>query len=104
MCLPGWGVAEIQGKGRAVLYPNEPNPFRESTRIRYKVTKAGPVSLKILDRCGKELAVLVNDEQPPGEYSVGYSPANESTQSSGIYFGILDAGGQPLVIKLLYLP
>ena len=47
------------------------------------------VWLKVYDILGKELAVIVNENQKPGEYEVVW---NASTESSGVYIYKLKAG------------
>ena len=69
---------------------NYPNPFNPSTTIKYSIPFVETlretslhVTLKIYDTLGKEIAVLVNKEQAPGNYSVNF---DASEISSGIYF------------------
>lgn len=71
------------------LSQNYPNPFNPSTVIRYQVSEASKVTLKIYDILGREVAVLVkNGEKPAGTYEVTF---NASTLSSGTYFYRLEA-------------
>ena len=51
--------------------------------------ETGNVSLKIYDVLGREVATLVNEEKPAGEYEVKFNGAN---LPSGIYFYQLKAG------------
>ena len=84
--------------GNIVLYQNYPNPFNPSTTIKYSIpvgdnsdlpapTQSGSivnnVTLKIFDLLGREVAILVNEKQKPGNYEVEFD-GNEL--SSGIYF------------------
>ncbi|HED38767.1 MAG TPA: T9SS type A sorting domain-containing protein, partial [Ignavibacteria bacterium] len=71
------------------LKQNYPNPFNPTTTISYKLPKQSFVSLKVYDMLGRELAVLVNEEKPMGNYKVNF---NASNLSSGIYFYRLTAG------------
>ncbi len=76
------------------LMQNYPNPFNPETVISYTIgtnrnTTAGKVTLKVYDLLGREVATLVNKEQPAGNYSVSF---NASKLSSGIYFYQLRAG------------
>jgi hypothetical protein len=71
------------------LYNNYPNPFNPSTTIRYSIPSQGFVSLKIYDVLGKEVASLINTEQPAGFYEVRFDAAE---LSSGIYFYQLETG------------
>jgi hypothetical protein len=73
------------------LKQNYPNPFNPSTKIRYTIpsviaseTKQSAfVTLKIYDVLGNEVATLVNEEKPTGNYSVSF---DASGLTSGIYF------------------
>jgi hypothetical protein len=72
------------------LSQNYPNPFNPSTNIKFRVADFGFVSLKVYDILGREIATLVNEEKPAGEYQVDFNSAN---LPSGIYFYRLKAGG-----------
>jgi plastocyanin len=65
------------------LEQNYPNPFNPSTRINYSVPSASFVSLKVYDILGNEVALLVNEEKPAGEYQLKFD-ASELT--GGVYF------------------
>ncbi len=84
------------------LYQNFPNPFNPATTIKYQIPKSGPVTLKIYDNLGNEVATLLNKYQSAGDYSLQYS--TESRQlSSGVYFYRLTAGSQVEVKKMILL-
>ncbi len=80
------------------LEQNYPNPFNPATTIEYiipgtvnseklapaKFNEAGSiVNLKIYDLLGREVTVLVNENQPPGHYRIKW---DASDLPSGIYF------------------
>jgi len=78
------------------LYQNYPNPFNPVTTIKYslqvetlRATSLQNVTLKIYDVLGREVATLVNKEQPAGVYEVEW---DAGSISSGIYFYELRAG------------
>ncbi|MGB5874177.1 MAG: hypothetical protein WBH56_10685, partial [Bacteroidota bacterium] len=52
------------------LEQNYPNPWNPTTTIRFRVERAGFVSLKLYDTLGREVKVLVHERKPPGEYAV----------------------------------
>ncbi|MHB8931799.1 MAG: S8/S53 family peptidase [Melioribacteraceae bacterium] len=67
------------------LAQNYPNPFNPSTVISYQLSAPSKVTLKVYDLLGREVAVLVNEVQQPGNYNSQFSIRN-SQLSSGIYF------------------
>ncbi len=75
-----------------VLLQNYPNPFNPKTVISYQLPVSSKVTLKIYDVLGNEMATLVNEELPAGEYEVEFSTRSHSGLSgisdisSGIYF------------------
>ncbi len=71
------------------LEQNYPNPFNPTTTINYSIPDQTHVSLKVFDVLGRELEVLVNKEQPQGNYEVEF---NASSLTSGVYFYKIEAG------------
>ena len=71
------------------LAQNYPNPFNPVTSIKYVVGSLQFVTMKVYDLLGREVATLVNEEKPAGEYEVDFNSAN---LTSGIYFYQLKAG------------
>ncbi|MCD4697678.1 MAG: T9SS type A sorting domain-containing protein [Bacteroidales bacterium] len=76
------------GIGNAVedglwLSENYPNPFSNSTTIRYQIPAQGHVSLKVMDITGKTVSELVNWQHAKGEYFVEF---NGDRLEAGIYF------------------
>lgn len=53
-----------------LLGQNSPNPFDQRTRIRYRVTEAGPVTLALYDMQGRQVKSLFRGERSPGDYEV----------------------------------
>lgn len=86
------------------LEQNYPNPFNSVTSIKFKVPGSLRngiyVTLKVFDLMGREVAVLINENMIPGDYSVNFD-AGEMT--SGVYFYRLQAGEFSETKKLLLL-
>jgi hypothetical protein len=83
------------------LEQNYPNPFNPSTTISFSVPSVVDanfasttlVQLKVYDLLGNEIATLVNEEKPAGNYEVEFSTSSINHQtSSGVYFYKLQAG------------
>ena len=65
------------------LDQNYPNPFNPSTRINYTVPTSSFINLKVYDILGNEVAVLVNEEKPAGNYEINF---DASRLTGGVYF------------------
>jgi PKD repeat protein len=66
-----------------MLLQNYPNPFNPTTELEFRLPSSGFVSLRVYDVLGREVATLVNEEKPPGNYSIVW---NAESVSSGVYF------------------
>lgn len=71
------------------LQQNYPNPFNPTTSISYTIPANLPVSLKVYDMLGKEVATLVDAQQSIGTHTVEF---NAAELSSGLYVYKLQAG------------
>jgi len=71
------------------LKQNYPNPFNPSTKINYKLSEFGKVTLKVYDILGNEITTLVNKEQKAGNYSIDFNTTKISSGNkvlaSGVY-------------------
>ncbi len=79
------------------LEQNYPNPFNPETIIEFQVLNTTPVSIKVYDLIGRELAVLVNEVKQPGVYQVSFDGKN---LASGVYFYKMIAGDFTSVKKM----
>lgn len=87
------------------LLQNYPNPFNPTTTISYSIPKPEKVTLEIFDILGQRVAVLKNENQSPGFYSVKWNGMNQNGEfvATGVYFYRLVAGGFVSVKKMLLL-
>jgi hypothetical protein len=74
------------------LLQNYPNPFNPVTRIMYQLSSISQVTLKVYDVLGNEIATLVDEYKPAGNYEVEFNTSSIKHQpSSGVYFYQLKA-------------
>ncbi|MEP0862405.1 MAG: T9SS type A sorting domain-containing protein [Ignavibacterium sp.] len=85
-------ISEIPGEFK--LFQNYPNPFNPVTKIKFTIpetvgTKLDLSVLKVYDILGNEVATLVNEYKPAGNYEVEFNAGN---LPSGVYIYKLTAG------------
>ena len=71
------------------LLQNYPNPFNPTTNFRFTISNLQFVTLKVFDLLGGEVATLVSEELPAGDYVRQW---NAGAMSSGVYFYRMQAG------------
>jgi len=101
-----------------LLSQNYPNPFNPSTKIKFTIPtgdnplwggeRGGLTTLKIYDILGREVATLVNEQKPAGEYEIEFNSGNfpsrqGSALTSGIYFYQLKSGNYIETKKMILL-
>ncbi len=91
---------KIESPGSFQLYQNYPNPFNPTTKINFQIPELSFVTLKIYDVLGNEVAELVNEVKPAGEYEVEFKA---SGLTSGIYFYQLKAANFSQTKKMLLI-
>lgn len=87
------------------LEQNYPNPFNPSTNISYVVGSdhffsGQHITLRVFDLLGQEIALLVDEVQTPGRYSVQF---NGTGKPSGVYFYRLQIGSFSVVKRMMLL-
>ena len=82
------GIEEYGNPTAFSLYQNFPNPFNPSTRISWQSPVGSWQTLKVYDVLGNEVATLVDEYIPAGEYEVDFNSNSDEGQnlSSGVYF------------------
>ncbi len=89
-CQP-FGIKKISNSvpGNYNLFQNYPNPFNPITNIKYQIPVNTSVKIIVYDITGKEVKLLVNEIQSPGQYQADWDASNFP---SGVYFYSLTAG------------
>jgi hypothetical protein len=93
-----------------VLEPPAPNPFRQSTTLRFELPSGSaaegtPVRLTIHDTAGRRLRTLVDTYLPAGEHVAvwdGYGDHGEPA-ARGVYFARLSSGVGDVRVPLILL-
>ncbi len=80
------------------LYQNFPNPYNPTTMIQYAIPHEQRVQLTVFDLLGREVAVLVDQQQEAGSYRAEF---DASSLSTGMYFYRLQAGEFSQVKKFM---
>jgi hypothetical protein len=82
----------VTGLSAPVLFAeNFPNPFRQSTTIKYRLRDQGKVLVQVFDATGKLVEVLRNQQQTDGVYQVNWNAGN---RPPGIYYATISVEGQ----------
>ena len=89
---------------RFSLLQNYPNPFNPETVISYSLKKSGKVHLEVYNLLGQSAAVLVDEYQDAGEYSVVWNAAGYGENyPSGVYFYRLTVDELTLTRKMVLM-
>jgi hypothetical protein len=89
--LKAFGISTDPVATDYFLSYNRPNPFSTSTQIEYTLPESGKVRLSVVDLLGQEIAVLINQTQSAGSYTVQYNAAGVST---GVYIYKITVQGE----------
>jgi len=82
------------------LNQNYPNPFNPITQIKYSIPVQGPISLKVYNILGQEVATLFAGVQQPGNYMFTFNGTN---LASGVYLYQLKANDFVKTNKMVML-
>ena len=102
-------VEESSGSRRVpeayALKQNLPNPFSQTTDIRYQIPAASHVALRVFDVTGRLMRTLVDEDMDPGYHGISWDGKHETGRvvSTGVYFYRLHAGDFSSTKKLLML-
>jgi len=75
-----------------------PNPFSNTTNIRYEISKPGHIHLAIYNMNGKQVAILMDSYQASGKHQIRYDAAN---MPSGQYIAVLTTDENVQKTKML---
>ena len=76
-----------------------PNPFSHSTTIHFDLLAESKVGLKIYDSTGKEVAILIDDEnKSQGSYQIDFDGSN---LKAGIYFYVIQTDEYTVTKKVV---
>ena len=79
------------GAPELMMAQNFPNPFSNSTTVRFHLVTSGRVTLDIYDIDGKLITNILNESKIPGDYEVKY---NANSLPSGYYFAAASLNGR----------
>jgi Secretion system C-terminal sorting domain len=82
------------------LQQNFPNPFNPTTTINYSLAKEGHVKLIIYNAIGSQVAIIVDEYRPAGNYSIQF---NGNNLASGIYLYRLESGNYSAAKKFVLM-
>ncbi len=87
------------------LRQNYPNPFNPATTISYSVPIRSQVTISVFNILGQQVAILVDDVQNAGNYTVAWDgrTSDGTSAATGIYFHRINAGDFIQSKKMLLL-
>jgi photosystem II stability/assembly factor-like uncharacterized protein len=92
------GINDLRdGINSLMIYPN---PFRQQTRITYKLDRPSDVKIEIFNLLGARTADIVNMKQNPGDFSYDLS-ASDIGVSEGVFYLRFTVNGNATVKKLI---
>jgi hypothetical protein len=107
----GFGAPVGVGEGPipSLLLTADPNPFRSTATLRYRVPEAGklvPVRLVIYDLAGREVKTLVDEDQIPGLHAVTWNGDDHTARrlGAGVYLYRLRVGPRDGSGKIVLIP
>ena len=61
------------------LLQNYPNPFNPTTNIKYSIAKPTKVQIDVFNVLGQRVAMLVNENKNPGQYTIVFDASDLAT-------------------------
>lgn len=84
------------------LDQNYPNPFHNSTKIKFFIGQGQNVTIKLYDLLGRKIATLLDEYKEAGNYSIDFS-ANVFQLQNGIYFYKLSNTSQSAIKSMILM-
>jgi len=81
-----------------LVHSSFPNPATENTQIRYSFSKDSDVVVRVYDILGRMVAILVNEHQRAGMYTVSF---DSKKLLSGVYYYQISIDHRTVVRKIL---
>ncbi len=75
------------------MIQNYPNPFKDNTTIKYRLTTEAKINISVYDVSGRKITTLVNQQKQAGTHEINLSSEN---MSNGIYYVALSTGTEVL--------
>lgn len=94
------GTSEFLTVKEATGFTNYPNPAITYTNIAYTLTAKSNVNLRVIDLAGKQLCVLVKQEQTAGKQEYYWELAKNNI-TSGMYILILQVDNKIYSRKII---
>ena len=96
------GTDELAGNGKSEAGNGSlsvsPNPFKETARISYNLSKASLVSLKAYDLSGRLVETFPQGDQPAGRHEATWSAKG---LPAGVYLLRMEAGGENHLFRII---
>jgi hypothetical protein len=97
--------SDPQGRITTALYDVVPNPFTQTTTLKYYLAETGPVTINVYDATGRLVRKLLSDERDSGHGRVDWDGRNDNgvRVSAGIYFARLVTAGAVRTQRMITL-
>jgi hypothetical protein len=93
-------AVETQLPAEFALHQNYPNPFNPSTTISFSLAHSTPVTVKVYDLMGRELATLAQGIFATGKHALRWEAG---AASAGLYFCQMEAEGRVYTRRMVLL-
>jgi len=81
------------GPMQFALHQNQPNPFSAATSIAFDVARRERVKIELFDLAGRRVAVVVDQDFPPGRHAIDWQPQDRAgRRRSGVFICRMTAG------------